>query len=106
MRHPIAVLVVLALAGVVAAGDTRAPTGTLAEPVRLEAAGGVIDVHVGHADPFVCDWNGDGLSDLLVGQFGGGKLLLFLNTGTAKEPKLGEPTTFQAGGADGTVPSG
>ena len=44
------------------------------EPVRLEAAGKPIDTEIGHAAPFVCDFDGDGLKDLLVGQFGDGIL--------------------------------
>ena len=99
-------LVFFSLAGAVIAPEGARASGTLADPVPLEAAGKIIDVMVGHADPLVCDWNGDGLPDLLVGQFGGGKLLVFPNVGTAKSPKLGEPETFQAGGLDGTVPSG
>ncbi|MHC4471760.1 MAG: hypothetical protein ACYS99_12440 [Planctomycetota bacterium] len=86
-------------------GLGRGPTA-LAVPVQIEAAGKAIDIEDGHADPYVCDWNADGLPDLLVGLFGGGRLLFFPNVGTAKKPKLGEPETFQAGGSDGTVPSG
>ncbi len=36
-------------------------------PVRLEAGGKVIDTDIGRAAPFVGDFDGDGVNDLLVG---------------------------------------
>jgi hypothetical protein len=78
----------------------------LAPPVRLEAAGKVIDTEVGHAAPFVGDIDGDGVNDLLVGQFGQGILWVFKNTGTNGQPKLAAGVKFQAGGQDGRVPTG
>jgi hypothetical protein len=43
------------------------------------------------------DWNGDGLKDLLVGQDGPGgqQFVVYLNEGTASEPKLGKPAVLQ-----------
>ena len=78
----------------------------LAPPVRLEAGGKPIDTEVGHAAPFVYDWDGDGVRDLLVGQFGGGALWVFRNQGTNAQPKLAAGTKFKDGMKDGTVPSG
>jgi hypothetical protein len=78
----------------------------LAAPVPLQADGKAISVDVGHAAPCVADWNGDGKPDLLVGQFGSGKLRIYLNEGTRAEPRFGKFTWFQAGGQDGKVPSG
>ena len=49
-------------------------TYQFAPPVRLEAAGKPIDTDVGHAAPLVVDFDGDGKNDLLVGQFGEGKI--------------------------------
>lgn len=43
------------------------------------------------ASPEFADWNSDGLKDLLVGYMGqtdGGFLNVFINRGTAKEPKF------------------
>ena len=39
-------------------------------PVRIESSGNPIDVTVGHAAPYLHDFDGDGLKDLLVGEFG------------------------------------
>ncbi len=78
----------------------------LLPPVRIEAGGKPIDTATGHAAPFVCDWDGDGVKDLLVGQFGDGILTIYRNEGTNAAPKLAAGVKFQAGGKDGTVPSG
>jgi hypothetical protein len=49
------------------------------EPVRLEAAGKRIRVESpGYAAPCLHDVNGDGRKDLVVGQFSGGKMQIFL----------------------------
>lgn len=96
------VLIVLGLA--TSAG--AAGSDELAEPVRLEAAGKVIDTDVGHAAPFVCDFDGDGVQDLLVGQFGNGLLWIYRNEGTNAEPRLAAGVKFKEGAKDGTVPCG
>lgn len=74
----------------------------LAAPVRLEAGGKVIDTDVGHAAPFVCDFDSDGVQDLLVGQFGDGLLTIYRNEGTNAQPKLAAGVEFSGG----RVPSG
>jgi hypothetical protein len=63
-------------------------------------------VDIGHAAPCVADLLGEGKPQLLVGQFGDGKLRVYRNVGTAKEPRFAKFEYFQAGGADGKVPSG
>lgn len=78
----------------------------LEAPVRLTASGAPIDVDVGHAAPYLYDLDGDGKRDLLVGQFGQGKLRVYRNTGTEAEPAYGALEWFQAGGALATVPAG
>ena len=78
----------------------------LAAPVRVEAAGKPIDTEIGHAAPFVCDFDGDGVQDLLVGQFGGGILWICRNEGTNAQPKLAAGVKFKDGTKDGCVPSG
>ena len=87
------------LAGVPAAEE-------LAPPVRLEAAGKPIDTDVGHAAPCVCDIDGDGTQDLLVGQFGEGILWIHRNEGTNEQPVLAAGLKFKEGRDDGRVPSG
>jgi hypothetical protein len=96
------VLIALALA-TLAAG---AASDELAAPVRLEAAGKPIYIEGGHAAPFVWDFDGDGVQDLLVGQFKDGLLRVYRNEGTNAEPRLAEGVTFKAGGKDARVPSG
>ncbi len=78
----------------------------LAPPVRIEAAGKPIDTDIGHAAPFVGDFDGDGVNDLLVGQFGGGLLWIYRNEGTNAAPKLAAGVKFKDGEKEGTVPSG
>lgn len=78
----------------------------LAAPFQVAAGGSPIDVEVGHAAPWVADFDGDGLPDLLVGQFGNGKLRLYRNRGAAKMPEFSTFAWFQAGGADARVPAG
>jgi hypothetical protein len=79
----------------------------LAPPVRVEAEGGPIDVtDIGHAAPFLGDVDDDGKRDLLVGQFGGGKLRIYKNTGTEAEPKFGKYEFMKAGADLGVVPAG
>ncbi len=75
-------------------------------PVRIEAGGAAIDTDVGHAAPFVCDFDGDGVGDLLVGQFGKGLLWIYRNEGTNAEPKLAAGKKFKEGKEDGRVPTG
>ena len=82
------------------------PAAELAPPVRLEAAGKPIDTEIGHAAPFVCDFDGDGVQDLLVGQFGGGILWVYRNEGMNAQPKLAAGVKFKDGNKDGCVPHG
>src|SRR5260370_31986914 len=60
----------------------------LTAPIQIQAGGQPINVDMGHAAPFVADLKGDGNLTLLVGQFGDGKLRLYPNVGTKKEPKF------------------
>jgi hypothetical protein len=84
----------------------QAPASELRPPVRIEAAGKPIDVEVGHAAPFFADIDGAGRLDLLVGQFGGGKLRVYKNVGTKTAPRFEKFEYLQAGGKDASVPSG
>lgn len=95
------------LLSVAVLGAVAAPgAGDLAEPFRVTAGGQPIDVEVGHAAPLVVDFDGDGVFDLLVGQFGNGQLRIFRNRGNEKAPEFSTFAWFQAGGADARVPAG
>jgi hypothetical protein len=79
----------------------------LEPPVKLLAGGGPIDVeHDGHSAPFLGDFDGDGVKDLLVGQFHEGKLRIYRNTGTDARPRFERFDWFTAGGETGRVPAG
>ncbi len=78
----------------------------LAAPIRIEANGQPIDTEIGHAAPCVADFDGDGVQDLLVGQFKGGVLWVYHNTGTNADPKLAAGVKFKEGKEGGCVPYG
>jgi len=82
----------------------------LAPPVRVTTTDGKpIDLSdaIGHAAPFFGDIDGDGASDLLVGQFAKGQLRIYKNTGSTREPAFNSNYSWFKAGADlGTVPSG
>jgi len=104
MRSPsLAIPLVLTVLPALAAQD---PAIELEPPVRLEAAGAPIDVDIGHAAPFLADIDGDGKRELLVGQFGEGKLRIHANVGTKARPRFGEMRWFEAGEQLGRVPTG
>lgn len=76
-------------------------------PFRVSAGDKWIDVDIGHAAPLFLDWDRDGLRDLLVGQFGEGKLRIYRNVGTAREPKFNADfALFQTRKGLGSIPSG
>jgi hypothetical protein len=75
-------------------------------PFRVSDAKGFIDVDAGHAAPLVIDFDGDGVPDLLVGQYGEGKLRVYKNVGTASAPRFEGYVWFRAGELAGQIPSG
>ena len=92
------------------AGD---PVPEFAPPVRLEADGKPIDATGGHAAPALFDMDGDGVKDLLVGQFlREGKVPFpatmrhYRNAGTAKAPKFAGHVLLLGGDAEAGVPTG
>jgi hypothetical protein len=73
--------------------------------VFIQAGGVNIDVGY-YASPCVYDWNGDGLKDLILGEFNNGNIRLYLNSGTNQAPVF---TTYSLMAADGitiTLPYG
>jgi hypothetical protein len=93
----------LALLAVVAFAETP----VFDAPVAIEANGTPINVGTGgNASPFVVDWNGDGKQDLLLGQFNGGNIRFYENTGENYAPVFGDSTFLQADGTDITLTYG
>lgn len=68
-------------------------------PYNLECAGTDIDVGY-YAAPCVVDWDGDGLKDLILGQFSGGNIRFYKNTGTNASPLF---NSFSYLYADGSI---
>ena len=69
-----AVFIVMLSTILVAAEDStpKVINSELSPPVRIRAGDTLIDVSIGHAAPHLRDFDGDGLPDLLVGEFGTG----------------------------------
>ena len=87
------------------AAPPAANSGELLPPVKIMAGKEAINVEIGHAAPCFADFEGRGVKDLLVGQFGGGKLRIYRNTGTNEKPKFDKFTWFLDGKPEGTVPT-
>ena len=95
--------------GLAASADDKLVDGhapDLAPPVRLLASDKPIDANIGHAAPFYADIDGDGVRDLLVGQFDGGQLRIYHNFGTNAQPAFRDMQWFKAGADLGKVPYG
>ena len=78
-------------------------TNTDSAPILAPGAAlkvGASQLSVGsRAAPCICDWDGDGLDDLLCGG-GDGYVVFFKNTGTAQAPVYAVGSRIQAGGVD------
>jgi hypothetical protein len=74
-------------------------------PIRLAAEDGIIDSGSswGHSGPWVVDVDGDGVQDLVVGDFSG-RFRFYRNTGTNQKPQYAKGVNLQAGGVDAQVP--
>ena len=94
-------------------GAASEPESELAPPVRLEADGKPIDVLGGHAAPSVADIDGDGVRDLLVGQFVGegrnafeAPMRIYRNAATDTSPRFSAFRYLEGGGGRAWVPTG
>jgi len=88
---------------------------TIAQAPSFEDGGTIkcagSEINVGHGCPCVVDWDGDGLQDLLIGQFyddsgNYGKIRLYLNSGSTTAPVLTSYSFLQAGGNDISLSTG
>jgi hypothetical protein len=70
----------------------------LAEPSLVLADGKPVQVGRGHADPVLYDWDGDGVRDLVVGQFEEGRIWVYRNTGSEKDKRFAAPASLDAEG--------
>jgi hypothetical protein len=79
--------------------NTNTDTAPILAPgVPLMVASNPLTVTL-RATPYLYDWDGDGLNDLLCGN-GDGWVFFFKNVGTAQVPTYAAGTHIQAGGAD------
>ncbi len=119
--------ILLSLALIAQSPASADSASDLLPPTRVLCAGQPIDVTTGHAAPYRMDFDGDGLIDLLVGEFGDGaypvdrlpvdyqdsdpgdyalgKLRIYRNSGTNTQPRFEKYEFLQAGGEDAAIPS-
>jgi hypothetical protein len=73
--------------------------------IRLSAADGIMDSGAswGHSSPWLVDVDGDGIRDLVVGDFSG-LFRFYRNEGTNHQPRYAKAVNLQAGGVDAKVP--
>ena len=91
-----AIAALIASVAIIHAADAAAQQ--LDMPFRVQAGGVPIDVDGGHAAPYVADFDGDGVRDLLVGQFAKGRCRVYKNLGTNVAPRFHDFRFFEAGG--------
>lgn len=82
------------------------PAAELAPPFLVEAGGSPIDVAGGNSAPFWHDLDGDGLLDLLVGQYEEGCVRVYPNVGRRGAPRFAEWHYLRAGEELVRVPYG
>lgn len=90
----------------IALAAPAAADASFEQPFRVRAEGAWIDVEVGHAAPLLADVDGDGREELLVGQFGEGKLRIYEFEGKPSARKLGSYRDFEAAEGTGKIPAG
>ncbi len=73
---------------------------------NITANGSPITVPLGCSSPYIYDWDGDGIKDLLFGQFTSGKVQFWKNYGTNAAPIFTTGSYVQSDGVDISVSSG
>jgi len=71
----------------------------------VECQGRPLDVG-SYAAPLMVDWNGDGLQDLIAGQFEYGRIRFYPNQGTNSAPVFNDFQYLRDGGGLLSVPYG
>ena len=116
MKHT-RTLLALSVASLLASTASSPQAGDdLKKPFRLKSGSEIIDVNTGHAAPYLFDFDGDGVRDLLVGEFGKGRLdfegqlyvrgrlRIYRNVGSETKPHYDGFKWFQADGKIAEVP--
>ena len=79
----------------------------LRPPVHVCIDGQPLDVQrAGYAAPFLGDIDGDGIPDLLVGEYQNGALRIYPGKKRPGPREFGDHAWFRAGGTAGRIPSG
>lgn len=116
----------LGIAALVVATGMSQGSPELETPTRIKAGDAFIDVITGHASPLMRDMDGDGLKDLLVGEFGTGrfpeaefltaeskkyatvmchsKVRVYKNVGTKNAPQFDKFEYLKIIGGDASIP--
>lgn len=82
-----------------------AGTPVFGDQVYVQYEGSNLDVGI-YSDPYVVDWDGDGLKDLIVGQYydknydNRGKIRYYPNSGTNSDPVFEAWAYIEADGSD------
>jgi hypothetical protein len=106
MNHRFGAGLLLGLSSLAFAAAHVLAASDLAPPFRVQVGDKPVDASVGHAAPFVMDFDGDGLPDLLMGQYSDCQLRIYRNVGTKAEPKFKAFAYFKAGGREIRLPGG